>query len=48
MESIARFVDAVQSGAPLLADVEDGLRVTRVLAAIEASSLTGKPVDIAY
>lgn len=48
MESIARFVDAVLSDAPLLADVEDGLRVTRVLAAIEASSLTGKPVDIAY
>lgn len=48
MESIARFVDAVQGDAPLLADVEDGLRVTRVLAAIEASALSGKPVDLAY
>lgn len=48
MESIARFVDAVQSDAPLLADVEDGLRVTRVLSAIETSAKTGKLVDLAY
>lgn len=48
LESIARFVDAVQTGAPVLADVEDGLRATRVLAAIEASAQSGQPVDLAY
>lgn len=48
MESIAQFVDAVQTGSPVLANVEDGLRVTQVLAAIETSSLTGKPVEIEY
>jgi predicted dehydrogenase len=48
MESIARFVDAVQSDAPLLADIEDGLRVTRVIAAIETSAQTGKSIDITY
>lgn len=46
-ESIARFVDAVQSDAPLLAGVEDGLRNTRILAAIEESARSGQPVDIA-
>jgi predicted dehydrogenase len=48
MESIAQFVDAVQAGTPVLAGVEDGLRVTRVLAAIEQSALTGTPIDISY
>lgn len=48
MESIARFVDAVLTDAPLLATVEDGLRVTRVLSAIEDSARTGQPVDIQY
>ncbi|WP_284164815.1 Gfo/Idh/MocA family oxidoreductase [Frigidibacter sp. SD6-1] len=47
-ESIARFVDAVLTDAPLLATVEDGLRVTRILSAIEDSASSGRPVDIAY
>ena len=46
LESIARFVDAVLDGAPLLADVEDGLATTRVLAAIERSVASGHPVDL--
>jgi predicted dehydrogenase len=46
LESIARFVDAVLDGAPLLADVEDGLATTRVLAAIERSVASGLPVDL--
>lgn len=48
LESIARFVDAVLTDAPLLANVEDGLRVTQVLAAIESSAQTGRPVEIVY
>jgi len=44
-ESIGRFVDAVLDDTPVLATVEDGLRVTRILAAIEESAITGKPVD---
>jgi predicted dehydrogenase len=44
-ESIGRFVDAVLRDAPVLASVEDGLRVTRILAAIEESAKTGQPVD---
>ncbi len=47
MEAIARFVDAVMHDAPLLADANDGLRVTRVLAAIEQSATSGQPVDLA-
>ncbi len=46
LESIARFADAVLDDAPLLAGVEDGLAVTRVLAAIERSAATGQPVDL--
>jgi predicted dehydrogenase len=46
LESIARFVDAVLDGAPLLADVKDGLAATRVLAAIEQSVASGQPVDL--
>jgi hypothetical protein len=46
LESIARFVDAVLDGAPLLADVEDGLATTRVLAAIERSVTSGHPVHL--
>jgi len=45
-EAIARFVDAVRSGAPLLATAEDGLRATRILAGIEESARTGQPVGI--
>lgn len=46
LESIARFVDAVVHGAPLLADAADGLANTRVLAAIEQSAASGQAVDI--
>ena len=46
LESIARFVDAVLRGAPLLAGVEDGLASTRVLAAIEESAARGVPVEL--
>lgn len=46
LESIARFVDAVLRGAPLMAGVEDGLASTRVLTAIEASVARGVPVDL--
>ncbi len=46
LESIARFVDAVLDGAPLLAGVEDGLAATRVLAAIERSVASGHPVHL--
>jgi predicted dehydrogenase len=46
LESIARFVDSVVRGAPLLADARDGLANTRVLAAIEESAASGKAVDI--
>jgi predicted dehydrogenase len=44
LEAIAQFVDAVLDGAPLMADVEDGLATTRVLAAIERSVVSGQPV----
>jgi predicted dehydrogenase len=46
LEAIARFVDAVLDGAPLLAGVNDGLATTRVLAAIERSVASGQPVDL--
>lgn len=46
-ESIARFVDAILDDQPVLASVEDGLRVTRILTAIEDSARSGRPVDIA-
>lgn len=46
LESIARFVDAVTAGLPLLATVDDGLATTRVLAAIEQSAATRLPVDV--
>ncbi|MGY5810246.1 Gfo/Idh/MocA family protein [Rhizobium sp. LEGMi198b] len=45
-ESIARFVDSVVQGAPLLADANDGLANTKVLAAIEESVASGKAVTI--
>ncbi|RUX07038.1 Gfo/Idh/MocA family oxidoreductase [Mesorhizobium sp. M8A.F.Ca.ET.059.01.1.1] len=47
LESIARFVDSVVRGAPLLADAQDGLANTRILAAIEESVASGKAVNIA-
>ena len=46
LESIARFVDSVLNDTPLLATVEDGLQVTRVLSSIEESALTGQPINI--
>jgi predicted dehydrogenase len=46
MEAIARFVDAVALDAPVLADANDGLQVTRVLTAIEEAARTGKGVEL--
>jgi predicted dehydrogenase len=46
LESIARFVDSVVRDAPLLADAQDGLANTRILAAIEESAANGRPVDV--
>jgi predicted dehydrogenase len=46
LESIARFVDSVVRGAPLLADAMDGLANTKVLSAIEASAAGGAAFDI--
>lgn len=46
LEAIARFVDAVVDDQPVLADGQDGLVVTRVLAAIAESAKTGRPVDL--
>jgi predicted dehydrogenase len=46
LEAIAQFVDAVLDDAPLLANVDDGLAATRVLAAIERSVASGQPVDL--
>jgi predicted dehydrogenase len=45
-EAIARFVDAVVSGGPLLADVNDGLAAAKVLAAIVRAAETGQGVDL--
>jgi len=45
-EAIARFVDAVVSDGPLLADAEDGVAATRVLAAIEEAARTGQGVMV--
>jgi predicted dehydrogenase len=47
MEAIARFVDAVTLGTPVLADAEDGLQVTRVLTAIEEAAKTGETIKLA-
>ncbi|MCG5480797.1 Gfo/Idh/MocA family protein [Sinorhizobium alkalisoli] len=46
LESIARFIDSVVRGTPLLADAEDGLANTKILAAIEESVATGKAVTV--
>ncbi len=45
-EAIARFVDAVVDDAPLLATGEEAALVTRVLAAVEQSAQTGRPVEL--
>ena len=46
-ESVARFADCVLNDTPPLASFHDGLLVTRILAAIEQSAQSGKPVDLA-
>ncbi|MBX5181024.1 gfo/Idh/MocA family oxidoreductase, partial [Rhizobium lentis] len=46
LESIARFVDSVVRDAPLLADAQDGLANTKILAAIEQSVASGNAVNI--
>jgi predicted dehydrogenase len=45
-EAIARFVDAVAYGAPVLASGREALLVTRTLEAVERSANTGSPVDL--
>jgi predicted dehydrogenase len=45
-EAIARFVDAVVSGGPLLATAADGLAATRILAAIEQAAASGDTVSL--
>ncbi len=46
LEAIARFVDAVVDGAPVLASGAEAALVTRALTAIEASARTGQPVEL--
>ena len=46
LEAIARFVDAVVDGAPVLATGVEAALVTRVLTAIEESARTGQPVEL--
>ncbi len=46
LEAIARFVDTVVDDRPLLATGEDGVRVTRVLAAIIESAASGQAVEL--
>ncbi len=46
LEAVAQFVDALLYDRPLLATVDDGLRVTKVLAAVEESVKRGQPVDL--
>ncbi len=46
LESIARFVDAVVHGKPVLATGADGVAATRVLCAMIESAETGQPVTL--
>ena len=46
LEAIARFVDAVVDGAPVLATGAEAALVTRALTAIEESARTGQPVKL--
>ena len=46
LESIARFVDAVVHGKPVLATGADGVAATRVLCAMIESAETGQPVAL--
>ncbi len=46
LEAIARFVDAVVDGAPVLATGAEAALVTRALTAIEASARSGQPVEL--
>ena len=46
LEAIARFVDAVVEGAPVLASGAEAALVTRALTAIEESARTGQPVEL--
>jgi predicted dehydrogenase len=47
MEAIARFIDAVATDSPVVADAHDGLNVTRVLVAIEKAAETGQIITVA-
>ncbi len=46
LEAIARFVDAVVDGAPVLATGAEAALVTRALTAIEESARSGQPVEL--
>lgn len=45
-EPILHFIDCVREDAPCLVDIEDGLKVTKIICAIEESIQTGQVVDI--
>ncbi|UCH24456.1 MAG: Gfo/Idh/MocA family oxidoreductase [Trueperaceae bacterium] len=45
-EAIARFVDAVAYGAPVLASGREALLVTKTLEAVERSADTGMPIEL--
>ncbi len=42
----ARGVDAILGRAPVLAGAQDGIAMTRTLAAVEDSARTGLPADV--
>ncbi len=46
LEAVARFVDAVVDGAPVLASGAEAALVTRALTAIEESARSGQPVEL--
>ena len=46
VESIRHFVDCVVNDKPPLIGGADGLAATKVVAAIEQSAKTGKPVEV--
>lgn len=46
LDSIVHFIDTVTTGAPPIATGADGIAVTRILCAIEASAASGQPVEL--
>lgn len=45
-EAVARFVDSVVFGDPVLATGDDGIAATTVLCAMEESASTGRAIDL--